>query len=293
MKNCMIYLFNDTTNKFTEVYSMFNISSLKRFFINISLCLISAIFFLTGCTAVPSTSNITNTTSASTTTNTSSSTSTATPKPTKKVALTFDDGPHKTYTVSIADELAKYGFHATFFVVGNRVDGKVYNGGSAAAYVLEKGNEIGIHGYTHTLYYNKCTDEEYSSEINGTLEAIKKISAEYDAKLMRPIGGSITSTRVSSSPYSVILWNVDSEDWKHKYRSGDTASQRDAKVDIIVNNVMSTVSDGSIILMHDIYESTYDAVKILLPLLQARGYEVVTVSELLGKPQPGTKYNKR
>ena len=216
-----------------------------------------------------------------------------TPKPTKKVALTFDDGPHKTYTAAISDELEKYGFHATFFVVGNRVDGTEYSGGAAAKYVLEHGHEIGIHGYTHTVYYNKCTDYEYSTEINKTLEAIKKISPEYDVKLMRPIGGTITADRVSASPYSTILWSVDSEDWRHKYATNDTTLDRTQKVETIVDNIMSTVSDGGIILMHDIYESTYDAVKLLLPLLQAEGYEVVTVSELLGNPQPGTKYRQK
>ena len=110
---------------------------------------------------------------------------------------------------------------------------------------------------------------------------------------MRPIGGSISKTRIENSPYSIILWNVDTEDWKNKYSSGDTENKKKNKIDTIVANVMSNVSDGSIILMHDIYESTYDAVKILLPLLQAKGYEVVTVSELIGNPKPGTKYNKR
>jgi peptidoglycan/xylan/chitin deacetylase (PgdA/CDA1 family) len=110
---------------------------------------------------------------------------------------------------------------------------------------------------------------------------------------MRPIGGSISKDRINNSPYSVILWNVDTEDWKNKYSSGDNETQKKNKVDKIVDNVMANVSDGSIILMHDIYESTYDAVKILLPLLQAEGYDIVTVSELIGNPKPGTKYNKR
>ena len=74
----------------------------------------------------------------------------------KRVAMTFDDGPHNVYTKRIVDELAKYGFHATFFVVGNRVDGGTYNGKSGLLYAYEHGNEIGIHGYTHTAYYNKC-----------------------------------------------------------------------------------------------------------------------------------------
>jgi peptidoglycan/xylan/chitin deacetylase (PgdA/CDA1 family) len=108
---------------------------------------------------------------------------------------------------------------------------------------------------------------------------------------MRPIGRAISKTRIEESPYSIIIWNVDPEDWKHKYSSGDSEKAKKEKLDTIVSNVMSNIDDGDIILMHDIYESTYDAVKILLPLLVAEGYEVVTVSELLGNPVPGTKYS--
>jgi len=269
--------------------------NIQKIILNLLVFTLAFLLCLTGCSPDATASSITTPASSTTAGFTSDTTATApiVPKPTKKVALTFDDGPHKTYTVGIVNELAKYGFHATFFVVGNRVDGTNYGGGSAASYVLDKGNEVAIHGYTHLYYYNTCTNEKYEEEIVKTLDAIKGIDSEYDVKLMRPIGGSITQSRIESSPYSIILWNVDSEDWKLKYSSDDSESKKAEKLNKIVNNVMSNVEDGSIILMHDIYESTYDAVKIILARLQAEGYEVVTVSELLGEPQPGTKYNKK
>ena len=203
-------------------------------------------------------------------------------RPSKRVALTFDDGPHNTRTPAIVDELSKYGFHATFFVVGNRVDGTAYNGGDAMLYAIEAGNEIGIHGYTHEVYYNKCTDMEYAEEMTGTKKAIRGEAEGYKISLMRPIGGAISQSRIESCPYSVVLWDVDSEDWKYKYTSGDSDEDCREKVDTIVNNVLEDVQDGSIILMHDIYESTLDAVVILLERLHEMGYDVVTVSELLG-----------
>ena len=84
---------------------------------------------------------------------------------------------------------------------------------------------------------------------------------------------------------------MDSADWQHTYNRNDTDESAQAKVDTVVENVMSTVSDGDIILMHDIYESTYDAVKIILKQLYDAGYEVVTVSELLGDElAPGQAY---
>ena len=209
----------------------------------------------------------------------------------KRVALTFDDGPHNTYTKKVVDELAKYDAHATFFVVGNRVDGTAYNGKSAIKYTLDAGHEVGIHAYTHEIYYNKCSDSEYSSELSKTLTAIQGVSPKYKVSLMRPVGGHITDARVSSCKYSVIMWSVDSEDWKYKYKDSDTTAQKKDKVNTIVNNVMSQVQDGSIILMHDIYGSTYDATAIILERLYAEGYEVVTVSELLGSNMTsGRKY---
>lgn len=215
----------------------------------------------------------------------------ATPK--KRVALTFDDGPHNTRTPAIVDELSKYGFHATFFVVGNRVDGTAYRGGDAMMYAIEAGNEIGIHGYTHELYYNKCTDEQYAAELSDTKKAIRNEQKGYQITLMRPIGGAITQERIRSCPYSVVLWDVDSEDWRYKYTSGDSDAECREKVDTIVNNVLEDVKDGSIILMHDIYESTLDAVVILLQQLDEMGYEVVTVSELLGdEREAGRTYER-
>ena len=94
-----------------------------------------------------------------------------------------------------------------------------------------------------------------------------------------------TAERTQNCDYAVIMWSVDSNDWKYK-------NEGSANVDTIVNNVMSQVQDGSIILMHDIYENTYLASKEILKQLNDQGYEVVTVSELLGSPKAGVKYSK-
>ena len=216
--------------------------------------------------------------------------------PRKRVAMTFDDGPHNVRTREIVDELDKYGFTATFFVVGNRVDGGEYSGGKTVKYVIDHGHEVGIHGYTHNYYYDRCTDAEYANEINKTAAAIKSYAPDYNIKLMRPVGGYITGERVQSSPYSVIMWNTDSFDYKSAYFPDDeryTDEEKTAMVNTIVENVMSNVKDGSIILMHDIYLSTSHATAIILERLNAEGYEVVSVSELLGDPQPGVKYNSK
>ena len=206
----------------------------------------------------------------------------------KRVAITYDDGPHNVNTVKIVDELAKYGFNATFFVVGNRIDGTEYNGAKTLKYVASKGNEIAIHGYSHLQnaehYYDTCSDATFRSELGDTKSVILKHVPNANIKLMRPVGGRITNERIKSCEYSVVMWSVDSNDWRYK-------NSDEKGVEVIVDNVMSQVKNGSIILMHDIYENTYLATQKILKELNNQGYEVVTVSELLGNPLPSVKYS--
>lgn len=212
----------------------------------------------------------------------------------KRVALTLDDGPHNVYTKKIVDELSKYGYHATFFVVGNRVNGPEYNGASAMIYAYEKGNEIAIHGFTHAKYYDTCSAEDFAAELSNTRKAIKANIPSANVRLMRPVGGKITGERIQNCEYSVIMWDVDSQDWKYKTKTSDDEATKKEKVDTIVENVMSSVRDGSVILMHDIYESTYESVAIILKELHEQGYEVVTVSELFGNElKAGAKFSRK
>lgn len=202
----------------------------------------------------------------------------------KYVALSFDDGPHSKYTRMIVDKLKEYNAGATFFIIGNRVD-QFPSTAADIKYAVENGCEIGIHGFTHTAYYNKCNDETFEYELSETAKRIKDATGYYP-KLMRPIGGFISDERVKSCGYSVIMWNLDSEDWKHKSPAGDQG-----QIDAIVNMVMTTVGDGKIILMHEIYENSYQALCIILERLYQEGYKVLTVSELLGSNlKTGEKY---
>lgn len=210
-----------------------------------------------------------------------------------KIAITFDDGPHNVRTKKIVDELNKYGYHATFFVVGNRVDGTEYNGREALQYAVANGNEIGIHGYTHSTqrYYDVCSDSEYQFEISSTHQAITAVVPDATVTLMRPVGGKITSERIASSAYSVVKWDIDSNDWALKGRADETQTAKN--VNDIVNNVIGSAHEGGIILMHDIYENTVEATALILQKLNEKGYNVVSVSELLGESRKaGTLYLK-
>lgn len=206
----------------------------------------------------------------------------------KRVAFTFDDGPHNALTYQFVDKLKEYGASATFFIVGNNIN---QSRGAAIAYAYENGCEIGMHSFTHTkaLYYHVCTDAEYIQDMQKTADAINQY-VPAPVTLMRPPGGNITAARVASCPYSVILWNVDSEDWRYKSRT--TPEETAANVNAIVENVMRDIDDGDIVLMHEIYENSYEAFCILIERLYAEGYEIVSVTELLGdRLEPGAKYH--
>jgi peptidoglycan/xylan/chitin deacetylase (PgdA/CDA1 family) len=267
----------------------------KKVCVRILGVLLAALLCLTGCGGNGTGTGESDTAAVSVESPTETETEADQPADTRPmIALTFDDGPHNVRTQQIVDELNKYDYHATFFVVGNRVDGTEYNGGAGLQYAVEAGNEIGIHGYTHDTdkYYDICTDAEYEAELSNTKAAIQAKVPNYEIKLMRPVGGRITDERAASCPYSVIMWDIDSEDWRYKYKSGDSDEVAAEKVNTIVENVMSQVHEGGIILMHDIYESTYDATVIILKRLNEMGYRVVTVSELLGASmQPGQTYS--
>ncbi|MBQ4105058.1 MAG: polysaccharide deacetylase family protein [Clostridia bacterium] len=189
----------------------------------------------------------------------------------KYVAFTFDDGPHYDLTFKFVDKLAEYGGVGTFFVVGNRVSGTQQR---AVKYAYDMGNEIGVHAWTHSYYYNTCSESRFRSELDKTADKILSVTGEYPLT-MRPVGGGITSSRVKSSGFAVINWNVDSNDWRYTGRS-------QSNVNTIVRNVLNSTDEGDIILMHEIYYNSYDAFCIIIDELYDRGYRFVTVSDLLG-----------
>ena len=193
----------------------------------------------------------------------------------KYIAFTFDDGPHYELTYMFVDKLAEYGGKATFFVVGNRLDS---SGKDAIRYAYNMGNEIAVHGYTHTVYYDSCSDAVFKSELSKTDKAIQK-AIGVKPTLMRPIGGAITSERVLSCGYDVIQWNVDSNDWQYTSRDSD----KNKNIKTIYNNIYNHTDENDIILMHEIYYNSYDAFSLVIDKLYNEGYRFVTVSQLLGR----------
>lgn len=210
----------------------------------------------------------------------------------KRVAITFDDGPDDLNTKLLVDALDSYGFNSTFFVVGKKLDGTKLDGSEILKYAVEKGNEIGIHAYSNsTPYGDTCSDEVYEEEISKTEKAIHDILPDYEIDLMRPVQGKITDQRVADSEYAVILWSIDTYDWKYNGRA--TEEEKEANIKTIVDKVLNNVKDGDIILMHDVHDNSYEAALILFEELYLRGYELVTVSELIGDDlEAGKKFRR-
>lgn len=177
------------------------------------------------------------------------------------IALTFDDGPGPR-TMELLAQLEKYNAHATFFMLGQKVSSYP----DAIRKMQEIGCELGNHSYNHPDL-SKLDAAGIQSQISQTNEGIRGIAGN-GATVLRPPYGAISSTLSSNAGMPMILWNIDTLDWKTR----NAQSTIDA--------VMKDVKDGDIILMHDIHSETIDAALQLIPRLQAEGYQLVTVSEL-------------
>ncbi len=183
--------------------------------------------------------------------------------PTKPmVALTFDDGPNKDTTLPILNTLKKYDSAATFFILGNRASSNV----EILKRMVEEGSEIGNHSYNHKEL-TKLSVDGVREQILSTQTIVKDLIG-IEPKLMRPTYGSFNDDLKSRVDMPLVLWSIDTLDWK----------SRDARA--VTNHVLENVKDGDIVLMHDIYDSTAQAVELLVPQLIERGYQLVTVSEL-------------
>lgn len=179
----------------------------------------------------------------------------------KLIALTFDDGPNYN-TNKVLEVLEKYNVPATFFVLGSKIKGNEY----ILNRIVASGSEIGNHTYNHLLL-TKYDEDKIKEEIESTSNLIFDVAGVYPT-LLRPSYGSVNSRIKKVSNMPIIIWDIDTLDWKYHN------SKRIAK------RVINKVGDGDIVLMHDIYSATANSLSIIIPELQNKGYTFVTVSEL-------------
>ena len=178
------------------------------------------------------------------------------------IALTFDDGPNHN-TSRILDILEKYSVKATFFILGANIDGNE----KIIKRMNDLGMEIGNHMYSHKLL-TRLDNAEILDEVKRVDTLIFDITNEYPT-LIRPSYGTFNKRIKEVIDRPIIIWNVDTLDWKYHNSKG------------IANRVLKSVSDGDIILMHDIYRATANSLEIIIPKLLDDGYQLLTVSELL------------
>ncbi|HHW13059.1 MAG TPA: polysaccharide deacetylase family protein [Firmicutes bacterium] len=191
----------------------------------------------------------------------------------KQVALTFDDGPDLEYTPQILDLLAQFGVKATFFLKGANIAGREW----VVTRMVREGHLVANHSYSHPDF-RKLTTVQIVAEVTKTEGLVKRITGRETA-LLRPPYGEMTAEgldRLVTAGYTMVNWSVDSKDWR-----------ADHQADQILANIMSQVKPGAIILMHSAGGSGQDltptvkALPALITNLQAMGYEIVPLTDLL------------
>ena len=187
----------------------------------------------------------------------------------KRVALTFDDGPHPKVTQQILDILDEFDAKATFFMLGKNIE--IYP--DIAKDVHSRGHEIGNHTWTHPLM-TKLSLKEAIDEYTKT-EAIIIQTIGENATVFRPPFGASNDAIKAEIPLPSVNWSIDTLDWKHRN------PQQTLKV------VKANMHNNAIVLLHDIHQPTADSLRAVMQYLNAEGYEFLTLSEVM----PYVEYN--
>lgn len=198
-------------------------------------------------------------------------------QPESLVALTFDDGPSGRFTRRLLQGLAERNVCATFLLCGYRME--VYP--QLTKQIFDVGHEIGLHGYSHQAMHT-MSRQQLRREIRDTLALLPE---DCHPAFLRPPGGqcgTVTTSTALEMDLPLLCWSVDPRDWE----------TNDVKT--IVDRVLRQTSDGDVILLHDMSDSSVTAALEIVDRLQARGFRFVTVSQLAKakgvQPQPGQVY---
>lgn len=203
------------------------------------------------------------------------------PRSTRKAALTFDDVPDPRYTGKVLDVLAKYRVQGTFFVVGSLASRYP----ALVKRMDREGHAIGNHSYTHAVF-SQLTQERLNRQITRTDDVLQALVG-YSPRYIRPPYGEIRPGQLQwakRNGYVIVNWDVDSVDW----RSLSSA--------MVMVNIRRTLQPGSIILQHagggptQDLSGTVEALPRIIKLLRSKGYELVTVPELLGTSVSRKRY---
>lgn len=180
-----------------------------------------------------------------------------------EVALTFDDGPSPKYTPLLLDGLKERNVQATFFLLGKNVK----ENQELVQRMQAEGHLLGNHTYNH-VQLNKIPETTARQEILKTNNEIYEVTGKYP-EYMRPPYGAWKKNMEFCVEMLPVFWDIDTLDWKSQ------------NVDAILKAAGEEPEDGSIILMHDEYQTSVEAALLLIDRLKEKGYEFVTVDELI------------
>lgn len=181
----------------------------------------------------------------------------------KRIALTFDDGPHPVYTKKLLEGLAVRQVTATFFVIGKNIPGNE----DLIWKMKEEGHLIGNHTYDHVKICD-LTGTQACKQVEKTSNLVQEITGEY-TEFVRPPFGEWNTSMECSFTMIPVMWDVDPLDW---------TTQNTAEV---VQKVIDSVQENDIILLHDCYDSSVEAALQIVDQLRLKGFEFVTVEELI------------
>lgn len=181
----------------------------------------------------------------------------------RRIALTFDDGPHPRYTEQLLDGLKERGVVATFFVTGEHAQLHP----DIIKRMQEEGHLIGNHTYSH-IQLRKGNRDIFKEELLKTNEILKEITGQ-EVIYVRPPYGSWDKSFESELNMFPVLWTVDPLDWCS------------SNADCIARKIVSKTEENDIILMHDYYDSSVKAALLAVDELLEEGYTFVTVEEIL------------
>lgn len=181
----------------------------------------------------------------------------------RRIALTFDDGPHPVYTEELLDALKERGVTATFFVTGEHAQLHP----DIIKRMHDEGHLIGNHTYSH-IQLTSSNKDTFQNELIQTNKILYDITGD-EVQYVRPPYGSWDKKIETELNMFPVLWNVDPLDWCT------------SNADRVANAVIKKVSDNDIVLMHDYYDSSVDAAIMIVDELKRQGYEFVTVDKIL------------
>ena len=194
------------------------------------------------------------------------------------VALTFDDGPKADTTAALLDGLSRRGVHATFFVIGVNVEGNE----ELLLRMEREGHQVGLHTFHHRSL-SDVNGADFYAEVDELRRTLSGLLGQEDFMLRPPYGKIAPSNRARAGA-PIILWSVDPEDWSDRDSGRQTAA------------ILEQVTDGGIILLHDIYPASVETALRVVDELMAKCYKFVTVEELFalrGKtPENGVEYRR-